>query len=421
MIIAVVGLGYVGAPLAVELGKHFDIIGFDTNHERIIQLREGFDRTGEIIKAEFVEARITYTIDPADLRTADLIIVTVPTPVGEANVPDLTAVKLATTMVGTFMKRGTTVVFESTVYPGVSEEVCVPILERTSKLNWKEGFWVGYSPERINPGDRVHTLTTTTKIVAGDTDRTLNLLDEVYSKITRTYRATTIKVAEAAKVIENTQRDVNIALVNELSQIFNRLKVDTNDVIDAAASKWNFQPFRPGLVGGHCISVDPYYLSHKAATQGFIADVILSAREVNDSMTAFVASQLILLMAQQRMLGDFAVVTIIGCTFKENVTDIRNSKVFAVMDQLKAYNLILQLVDTHADPREVKHEYGIVINAETLHPANAVIVAVPHDDMVAGWDDIMKYGKDNDPLVVLDLKAKLDRSTRPTKVELWRP
>jgi UDP-N-acetyl-D-glucosamine/UDP-N-acetyl-D-galactosamine dehydrogenase len=421
MIIAVVGLGYVGAPLAVELGKHFEVIGFDTNPDRIIQLKECFDHTGEIIKAEFADSQITYTIDPADLVTADLIIVTVPTPVGEANVPDLSAVKLATTMVGTFMKRDTTVVFESTVYPGVTEEICVPILERTSKFKWKESFWVGYSPERINPGDRIHTLTSTTKIVAGDTTKTLDLLDSIYSKITTTYRAVTIKVAEAAKVIENTQRDVNIALMNELSQIFTRLGVDTNDVIDAAASKWNFQAFRPGLVGGHCISVDPYYLSHKAATQGFIADVILSAREVNDSMAAFVASQLILLMARQRMLGDFAVVTIIGCTFKENVTDIRNSKVFAVMNQLKKYNLILQLVDTHADAIEVKHEYDININPEPLHPADAVIVAVPHDDMVTDWDDILKYGKPNDVLVVLDLKAKLNRLSQPTKVELWRP
>ena len=421
MIIAVVGLGYVGAPLAVELGKNFQVIGFDTNPDRVMQLREGFDHTGEIVRAEFQHSNITYTVDPADLGTASIIIVTVPTPVGEANVPDLTAVKLATTMVGTFMQRDTTVVFESTVYPGVTEEICVPILERTSKYKWKESFWVGYSPERINPGDRVHTLTTTTKIVAGDCDKTLDLLDSIYSRVTQVYRAATIKVAEAAKVIENTQRDVNIALVNELSQIFNRLGVDTNDVIDAAASKWNFQSFRPGLVGGHCISVDPYYLSHKAATQGFIADVILSAREVNDSMAAFVASQLILLMAQQRMLGQFAVVTIIGCTFKENVTDIRNSKVFDVMELLKAYNLILQLVDTHADPRQVKHEYGVVINPEQLHPADAVIVAVPHDDMVNGWDDIMKYGKPNGHLVVLDLKAKLDRLSQPTKVELWRP
>ncbi len=421
MKIAIVGLGYVGAPLAVELGKHFDVLGFDTNEDRVMQLRERFDHTGEIVKAEFEDSRILYTIDPADLNEADLIIVTVPTPVGEANVPDLTAVKLATTMVGTFMKKDTTIVFESTVYPGVTEEICVPILQRTSKFKWKESFWVGYSPERINPGDRVHTLTTTTKIVAGDCAKTLDLLDDVYGHITQTYRAKTIKVAEAAKVIENTQRDVNIALVNELAQIFNRLGVDTNDVIDAAASKWNFQPFRPGLVGGHCISVDPYYLSHKAATEGFIADVILASRAVNDSMAAFIASQLILLMAQQRMLGNFAVVTIIGCTFKENVKDIRNSKVFDVIEQLKKYNLILQLVDTHADAREVKHEYGIVINPEIMHPADAVIVAVPHDDMVTGWDDIMKYGKPNDHLVVLDLKAKLDRSSEPTKVELWRP
>lgn len=420
MIVAVVGLGYVGAPLAVELGKHGRVIGFDINEDRVMQLKECFDHTGEIVKAELVASNIQYTTDPADLKDADVIIVTVPTPVAEANVPDLTAVKLATTMVATYMKKDTTIVFESTVYPGVTEEICVPILEKNSKFKWKKSFWVGYSPERINPGDRIHTLTSTTKIISGDCDKTLELLDEVYSQVTQTYRAASIKVAEAAKVIENTQRDVNIALMNELSQIFNKLGVDTNDVIDAAASKWNFQPFRPGLVGGHCISVDPYYLSHKAATQGFIADVILASREVNDSMASFVVNQLIMSMAKAQMLGKNAIVTILGCTFKENVTDIRNSKVFDIIRLLEPYGIRVQLVDTHADAQEVTREYGVELNPELIVPADAIIVAVPHDDMAATWEDVLPYGKTG-VIVVLDLKAKLDRNSQPRNVELWRP
>lgn len=422
MIIGIVGLGYVGAPLAVTLAKKYLVIGYDINDDRVDQLSKGIDHTGEIDPQLLKTTTVTFTSVAVDLRKADVIIVTVPTPVGEANVPDLSAVKAATEMVGANMQQGAIVVFESTVYPGVTEEICVPILEKASGFTWKDHFNVGYSPERINPGDKVNTLTTTTKIVSGDTEKTGNILELVYGQVCPVYRAPNIKVAEAAKVIENTQRDVNIALMNELSQIFTRLGVDTNDVINAAASKWNFQPFRPGLVGGHCISVDPYYLSHKAATKGFIADVILSSREVNDSMASFVADQLVKMLARNRMLGATPVVTIIGATFKENVTDIRNSKIFAVMEQLRPYGIIPQLIDSHADAVEVKHEYDVEINPKPLLAADAILLAVPHSDMVKTWDDVVAYGKGpNHKLVVMDLKAVLDRNKKPEFVDLWRP
>jgi len=422
MNIAVIGLGYVGAPLAVELSRHFPVVGYDINVQRIDELRRFQDRTGEIDSAALRSANILFTGDSDHILEADVYIITVPTPVTEANVPDLGPVRSATERVAKLLTPGDIVIYESTVYPGVTEEVCVPLLEKGSGFEWKKHFHVGYSPERINPGDREHTLTTTTKIVSGDDENTLDKIDLIYSAITKTYRAPCIKVAEAAKVIENTQRDVNIALMNELSQIFTRLKVDTNDVINAAASKWNFQAFRPGLVGGHCISVDPYYLSHKAATQGFIADVILSAREINDSMAAFIVDQLIRKMAVNRMLGANPIVTILGCTFKENVPDIRNSKVFTIVDQLKAYGIHPQIIDPHANSEEVDHEYHYHITNDP-QPADAVILAVPHADLIVdGWDSILKYGKGPDHgLVVLDVKAALDRHWLPENVDLWRP
>lgn len=424
MIIAVIGLGYVGGPLAIELAKHFPVIGFDICVERIDELKQRRDRTGELSDTELAATNLTYTDQAADLQKATIFIITVPTPVGEGNVPDLGPVKSATRTVGKLLKADDIVIYESTVYPGVTEEICVPILEQEAGLKWKHHFFVGYSPERINPGDKVHTLTTTTKIVSGDTDKTLNHVDHIYSKITTTYRAPSIKVAEAAKVIENVQRDVNIALMNELSQIFKRLSIDTNDVIDAASSKWNFQAFRPGLVGGHCISVDPYYLSHKAATQGFIADVILSAREVNDSMAAFIVDQLIRMMARNRMLGADPVVTILGCTFKENVPDIRNSKVFQITEQLRAFGILSQVVDHHADAVEVRDAYRVRLeNPNDVQPADVVILAVPHAEfLVNGWDTILAYGKGEEhELIVIDIKGALDRRLQPENVDLWRP
>jgi UDP-N-acetyl-D-galactosamine dehydrogenase len=423
MMIAVVGLGYVGEPLAIELAKHFPVIGYDIYVERIEELKKQHDRTGEKTDDELKDTKLIYTHKAEDIAKANIFIIAVPTPVREGNVPDLEPLKSATRTVGRVLKLNDIVIYESTVYPGVTEEVCVPILERESALKWKHHFFVGYSPERINPGDKEHTLTTTMKIISGDTGATLDHIDHIYSKITELYRAPTIKVAEAAKVIENVQRDVNIALMNELSQIFRRLDIDTNDVINAAASKWNFIPFRPGLVGGHCISVDPYYLSHKAATRGFISDVILSAREVNDSMAAFVVDQLIRMMARNRMLGATPVVTILGCTFKENVPDIRNSKVFQIVEQLSVYGITAQVFDTHADLNEVKHEYGIDLCAEDIEPADAVILAVPHNEFViGGWESILSYGKGPDhELVVMDIKGVLDRLLQPENVDMWRP
>lgn len=417
MNIAVIGLGYVGAPLAVELGRHFSVIGFDINSERVKDLTAGIDRTGEIEK---LAENVVFTNHLDDIRTANVYIITVPTPVTEANVPDLGPVRKATEMVARILKRDDLVIYESTVYPGVTEEVCVPLLEE-SGLKWREHFTVGYSPERINPGDKVNKLTTTTKIVSGDSLLTLDRINTIYSKITKTYRARSIKVAEGAKVIENTQRDVNIALMNELSQIFTRLGVDTNDVIDAAASKWNFQAFRPGLVGGHCISVDPYYLSHKAATQGFVADVILSSREINDSMAAFITDQLIKRMARHRMLGANPIVTILGCSFKENVPDIRNSKVFQMIEQLKQYGINAQVYDPHANAAEVKHEYGVDLTG-SIQLADAIVLAVPHDEFVArGWQSVMSFAKADARIVVMDVKAALSRDKLPENVDLWRP
>jgi UDP-N-acetyl-D-galactosamine dehydrogenase len=423
MKIAVIGLGYVGCPLAVELAKHFKVVGYDINESRVSELKSGHDRTNEISRFALMNSTVKLSSNEADLAEIDTYIITVPTPVAEGNVPDLNPVKSATKMVGKHLTAGNLVVYESTVYPGVTEEICVPILEEESNLEWKEHFFVGYSPERINPGDKEHTLTTTTKIVAGDSNYTLNNLDYIYGKITKTYRAQSIKIAEAAKVIENTQRDVNIALMNELSHIFSRLGVDTNDVIDAAGSKWNFQKFRPGLVGGHCISIDPYYLSHKAAVQGFVADVILSSREINDSMSSFIVDQLIKLMARNRMLGASPIVTILGCTFKEDVPDIRNSKVFNAICQLKQYGVTIQVFDPLANKEEVKHEYNIDINPHQYQGAHAVILAVPHKQFLDdGWTTIQNYGKGLDhKLVVMDLKASLNRNKCPENIELWRP
>lgn len=421
--IAVVGLGYVGAPLAYALARHFRVTGFDVNAIRVEELRQGVDRTRELPREALVDGIVALTTAPADLSEADVLIVTVPTPVGEGNVPDLEAVQSACETVGRHMKAGATVVYESTVYPGVTEEICIPILERVSGFCHGVDFHVGYSPERINPGDRVHTLTTTTKVIAGDSPRTLELLDRVYGAITRTYLAPTIKVAEAAKVIENTQRDVNIALMNELSQVFSRLGIDTNDVIDAALSKWNFLGFRPGLVGGHCISVDPYYLSHKAATRGFVPDVILSAREINDSMASFIAAELIKLLSCSHLLRKDTVVTVLGVTFKENVPDIRNSKVAEICRQLSQYGIAAQIVDPLANADEVLHAHGCELTPPgAALRSDAIVYAVAHDAFVSeGWALVERFSRPEQPVVVMDLKAVLDRSRKPPRVQHWRP
>lgn len=426
MRIAIIGLGYVGLPLAVELSKHFDVIGFDVDQVRINELKELHDRNNEVSKKELKKCNLAFC-NPLcyefinDISQCDIYIVTVPTPVTHENVPDLGPVKNATKMIAQYLSKGNLVIYESTVYPGVTEDVCVPILEESHLTHLKD-FNVGYSPERINPGDKINTLTTTVKIVAGDTLKTLNQVDFIYSKITKTYKAQSIKVAEAAKVIENTQRDINIAFMNELSQIFSRLDIDTNDVIDAAASKWNFQPFRPGLVGGHCISVDPYYLSHKAASHGFIADVILSARRVNDSMSSFLVDQLIKEMTQNRLLGENVNVIIIGCTFKENVPDIRNSKVFKLVKLLRDYGIEPKVYDYLADEKEcAKLGVNIINELAEEHDVSAVILAVPHDKYrQMGWKLITEMAPKKGA-VVMDLKCSLNTNHQPEDITLWRP
>lgn len=425
MRIVVVGLGYVGLPLAVELAKHFEVIGVDTNSKRIEELESGYDATHEISSETLKQTTMSFVDVGVGSRfpyvTGDVFIITVPTPITESNQPDLSMVRDASVSVGVWLKKGNIVIYESTVYPGVTEEVCIPLLEMSSSLKHLTDFNVGYSPERINPGDKVHTLTTTVKIVSGDTLESLEKIDSIYNKITTTYKASSIKVAEAAKVIENTQRDINIAFMNELSQIFNRLDVDTNEVIDAASTKWNFQAFRPGLVGGHCISVDPYYLSHKAAGHGLITDVILSARRVNDSMPTFIVEQLVKLMTQRKLLGDDARIVILGCTFKENVPDTRNSKVFKIIDLLREYDLEPIVFDPLAD-KEQCASYGYQVESELRHVyADAVVYAVAHDQFVKqGWEVANKVGLDRDGVMV-DIKGILDTQSVPENIKLWRP
>ena len=426
MNIVVVGMGYVGCPLAYELSKTFnDVVGFDIDSDRIKQLAT-YDRTNELTVEQVQSAGWKLSDDPTCLETADVIIVTVPTPITTANVPDLQPVIKATEMIAKHLKPGTTIVYESTVYPGVTEEICVPILAAVSNLTYLKDFNVGYSPERINPGDRVNTLTTVTKIVSGDTSETLELVDSIYSKITKTYRAQSIKIAEAAKVIENTQRDVNIALMNELSAIFDRLKIDTNDVINAAATKWNFLPFRPGLVGGHCISVDPYYLTHRAQAAGYIPSLILAAREVNDQAPVLLASKTLQALGLVKRLFAGTVIKILGCTFKENVPDIRNSKVFTLILELEAWGVEVCFEDPWAHPQDVQHEHGDNVWSKMLPPQNkvkahAVILAVAHDEYVNGGWDLIKQHLVDGPNVVTDLKGVLNRDTKPENTTLVRP
>ncbi|QCP47904.1 nucleotide sugar dehydrogenase [Trinickia violacea] len=426
--IVVVGLGYVGCPLAFELSRHFEVTGFDIDTGRILELSDGFDRTGELLERELKAAAWRLSSDPeAAIREADVIIVTVPTPVTDANVPDLEPVMGATRTIAKHMTAGTTIIFESTVYPGVTEDICVPLLEQrgeytgAARLQHGVDFWVAYSPERINPGDRVHTLTTTTKIVSGDSVETLELVDQMYSKITNTYRARSIKVAEAAKVIENTQRDVNIALMNELSQIFSRLNIDTHDAIDAAASKWNFHRYVPGFVGGHCISVDPYYLTYRSAQVGYIPSLILAAREVNDRMPALLAEKTLKAMRHSGLPHDSRI-TVLGITFKENVPDIRNSKAAALVRELMSWGIDVQVIDPLADPDEVCREYGITLTpAERRQKASAVVLAVAHDEFVrCGWRMIEEHINPRYAAVVTDVKGVLERGCEPPNVNLVR-
>src|SRR5215831_1270593 len=380
--IGVVGLGYVGLPLAVEFGKHFETIGFDVNPQRVAQLRKGHDVTLEVSPEELRAAkRLTFTTDLEELRRCRVFIVTVPTPIDGYKRPDLSPLVRASESVGKVLGKGALVIYESTVYPGCTEEVCVPILERVSGLKFNRDFFAGYSPERINPGDKEHRLTTIRKVTSGSTPEIADFVDELYGTIVTagTHKTSSIRVAEAAKVIENTQRDVNIALINELALIFNRLGIDTEEVLNAAGSKWNFLPFRPGLVGGHCIGVDPYYLTHKAQEIGYHPEMILAGRRLNDNMAIYVAGEVVKLMTTKRIHVKGARVLVLGATFKENCPDIRNSKVFDVVRELRKYGAAVDVYDPWASGAECKHEYGVrPVRALERGRYDAVVIAVAH-------------------------------------------
>jgi UDP-N-acetyl-D-galactosamine dehydrogenase len=385
--IGVVGLGYVGLPLAVEFGKHFETIGFDVKPERVAQLRKGRDHTLEVSRAELRAAqRLSFTTDLTRLRRCQVFIVTVPTPIDGYKRPDLTPLVRASESVGAVLGKGAVVIYESTVYPGCTEEVCVPILERISGLKFNRDFFAGYSPERINPGDKEHRLTTIRKVTSGSTPEVADFVDQLYGTIVTagTHKTSSIRVAEAAKVIENTQRDVNIALINELALIFNRLGIDTEEVLNAAGSKWNFLPFRPGLVGGHCIGVDPYYLTHKAQEIGYHPEMILAGRRLNDNMALHVAEQIMRLMAAKRIHVKGARVLVLGITFKENCPDIRNSKVADVVRELDKQGAEVEIYDPWASPAECRHEYGLVpVRELKAHRYDAAVVAVAHREFRA--------------------------------------
>jgi UDP-N-acetyl-D-galactosamine dehydrogenase len=422
-IVSVVGLGYVGLPVAVAFGKMQRTIGFDINAQRIAELRAGHDRTGEVCDAELVSADIQYTDRIEDLRLADFHIVAVPTPVDDAHQPDLTPVFKASETVGKALKKGDIVVYESTVYPGVTEEECVPILERVSGLKCGIDFKVGYSPERINPGDKEHTFTRILKVVSGQDDESLKIVAEVYASVVTAgvHCAPTIKVAEAAKVIENTQRDLNIALMNELAVIFDRMNIDTNAVLEAAGTKWNFLKFKPGLVGGHCIGVDPYYLTHKAEKLGYIPQVILAGRRINDSMGKFVAQRAIkeMIHAGHNLLESH--VTVLGLTFKENCPDLRNSRVVDIVRELEEYGVKVQVCDPMAEQGEAEAEYGIRLQPlEQLVPAAAIILAVAHDQFKMLTPERMRALSMDKP-VLIDVKGMYSKQDfNAAGFRVWR-
>src|SRR6266436_7489855 len=413
-VVAVVGLGYVGLPLAVEFGKKFDTIGYDLSASKIDSYRRFCDPTGEVSSENLrAAARLTATSDPSDLRRADFIVVAVPTPVDVAHIPDFAPLISASTTVAQHMKEGAIVIYESTVYPGATEDVCVPVLERHSGMRWKQDFHVGYSPERVNPGDKEHTVSRIIKVVSGDDDRTLAKVADLYASIITAgiHRASSIKVAEAAKVIENTQRDLNIALMNELALIFGRIGIDTLEVLQAAGTKWNFLPFRPGLVGGHCIGVDPYYLTYKAEMLGYHPEVILAGRRINDNMGKFIAEQTVKQMIRNGNPVKNAKVNVLGLTFKEDVPDLRNSHVVDVINELKSYGVQVFVHDPVTDPREASHEYGLeLVPWEHLPMAEAMVVAVAHRHFInIGVETfarkIVKGG------CFIDVKSKFDRET----------
>lgn len=410
--IAVIGLGYVGLPLAVEFGKHRPTVGFDIKADRIAELRAGHDHTREVDAEELAQARhLRFASDVADIANASIYIVTVPTPIDDHKRPDLTPLIKASETVGRVLKPGDLVIYESTVYPGATEEECVPVLERVSGLSFNKDFFCGYSPERINPGDKAHRLTTILKVTSGSTPEIADRVDALYASIITagTYKAESIRVAEAAKVIENTQRDLNIALVNELAMIFKRMNIDTQEVLEAAGTKWNFLPFRPGLVGGHCIGVDPYYLTHKAQAVGYHPEVILSGRRINDGMGRFVASELVKAMLDRCIQVNGAHVLVMGLTFKENCPDLRNTRVIDVIRELKDYNVTVDVYDPWINPDEAYREYGIQpIEKPMVASYDGIVLAVAHKEFKAiPCSEIRQLGRD--PHVLYDLKYVLPK------------
>ncbi|SPY08751.1 Vi polysaccharide biosynthesis UDP-N-acetylglucosamine C-6 dehydrogenase TviB [Oligella urethralis] len=409
--IAVIGLGYVGLPLAVEFGKKLPVLGFDVNQKRIDELRSGKDHTLEVGDDELKEAiHLSYTADLNKLKDCNFFIVTVPTPIDESKQPDLTPLRKASDSIAQVLSVGDIVVYESTVFPGATEEVCVPILEAVSGLKYNQDFFVGYSPERINPGDKTHRVSTILKVTSGSTPEVADYVDEVYQQVITagTYKASSIKVAEAAKVIENTQRDVNIALINELALIFNKMGIDTQAVLEAAGTKWNFLPFRPGLVGGHCIGVDPYYLTYKAQAIGYHPEIILAGRRLNDGMGAYVATQLVKAMVKKKIQVEGAKVLILGLSFKENCPDIRNTRIIDIVNELQDYHIEVDVYDPWVDSSEVQQEYGIVVKTEPeVGQYDGIILAVAHDQFKSMTaDSIRALGKKEH--VLYDLKYVLD-------------
>jgi len=424
-IVAIVGLGYVGLPLALAFGRMMQTVGFELSHSKVDAYRKGYDPTGEMEAALFEQAKyLDYTTDPSSISSADYVVVAVPTPVDAAHQPDLTPVIGATEVVGRNLKPGAVVIFESTVYPGVTEDICVPILERESGLKCgADGFKVGYSPERVNPGDKEHRLETIVKVVSGQDADTLNLVAELYEQVIEAgvYRAASIKVAEAAKVIENTQRDLNIALMNELAIIFDKLGIDTLDVLEAAGSKWNFLPFRPGLVGGHCIGVDPYYLTYKAGLLGYHPQVILAGRRINDSMGKYVAEQTVKQMIEADRPIKGGRVLILGLTFKENCADLRNSRVIDVIHELEDYGIDVLVHDPVAESHEAKQEYDVdLVALDQIEPVDAIVAAVPHQSLLATdantWETLILPGA---PFI--DVKSAFNQqSLKNSGFKIWR-
>jgi len=396
--IALIGLGYVGLPLAVEFGKHYQTVGFDINHARVAELDGGFDSTFEVENDELAQANLlSFTTNSSNISDCEVFIVTVPTPIDKHNRPDLTPLEKSSATIGKLLKKGDVVIYESTVYPGATEEVCVPILESESGLKFNEDFFCGYSPERINPGDKEHRVTTIKKVTSGSTPEAAEKVDQLYKSIITagTFKASSIKVAEAAKVIENTQRDVNIALINELALIFNKLQIDTEEVLKAAGTKWNFLPFRPGLVGGHCIGVDPYYLTHKATEVGYNPEMILAGRRLNDSMGVYVADQVTRLMTKKRIHVVDANILIMGLTFKENCPDLRNTRVVDLVAEFENFNCNVDVFDPWINKEDAKHEYGISpIEQPKKDQYDAIVLAVGHNEFIElGADEIRSYGK----------------------------